>query len=374
MFSDTYFPYISGVVRSIERLSEGLRQRGHRVTVFGPRYMGYTDDKTTAEDIRRCRALPIYPAGNIVFPLPSLSSLYREAKESEVDIIHSHSPFTMGLAAIQVGRRLDVPVVFTHHSVYHEYAIYAPKPLRRPTERVILDWVNHYVHQVDLVVAPSVNTQEFVRVAYDIESVVVSNPILIGSNRVCDAPPVSAEPIILYVGRLGKEKHLPLLIQAYSLVRQKVPARLVLVGDGPERSTVEELAEDLGVRQGITITGFLSYSEVSYWYRQATVFAFPSDKETQGMVVLEALAHGVPVIAVESEASQAIFETCRAGHVTESDPAAMAEAILDVLAAPDGLKRMSEEGRVYARRFSPASVAAEMERVYASIGGREQEG
>jgi 1,2-diacylglycerol 3-alpha-glucosyltransferase len=366
MFSDTYFPYISGVVRSIERLSEGLRGRGHEVTIFGPRYLGYSDDADKMEHVSRCRALPIYPPGNIVFPLPNIASMIRQVKEMNVDIIHAHSPFTMGLAALQVGRRLDIPVVFTHHSVYHEYAIYAPKPLRSSTERAILNWVNHYVQHADLVVTPSPATREFVRTTYGVDCEVVSNSIVVGlANGTSRAQEADlSEPVLLYVGRLGKEKRLPLLIRAFSLVSKQIPVRLVLVGDGPERSTVEELAEELQVGRLITITGFLPYAEVSHWYRQASIFTFPSDKETQGMVILEALAHGVPVVAVRSQASQAVLDVCQAGRITEPEPGAMAQTIATMLADPQALAAMSVEGRAYAKNFSPARVAERMEQVY----------
>lgn len=366
MFSDTYFPYISGVVRSIERLSEGLRGRGHVVTIFGPRYAGYSDDANKIEHVSRCRALPIYPPGNIVFPLPHIASMTRRVREMNVDIIHAHSPFTMGLAALQVGHRLGIPVVFTHHSVYHEYAIYAPKPLRSPTEWAILNWVNHYVQHADLVVTPSMATSEFVRAAYGVDCVVVSNPIVgVIANGTSDTQRADlSEPILLYVGRLGKEKRLPLLIRAFALVRKQVPARLVLVGDGPERLTVGELAEELQVYQFITMTGFLPYAEVSHWYRKAIILAFPSDKETQGMVILEALAHEVPVVAVRSQASEAVLDVCQAGCLTEPNPGAMARTIVAMLSDPLALARMGAEGRAYAQSFSPACVAESMERVY----------
>jgi 1,2-diacylglycerol 3-alpha-glucosyltransferase len=369
MFSDTYFPYISGVVRSIERLSDGLRERGHTVTIFGPRYMGHSHDADKMEQISRCPALPIYPPGNIVFPLPSIVSLTRQVRTMKVDVIHAHSPFTMGLAALQVGRRLDIPVVFTHHSVYHEYAVYFPKPLRAPTERAILHWVSHYVQQADQVVVPSLATREFVRETYGVDCAVVSNPIVGPHNGTSKSNRADlSAPILVYVGRLGKEKRLPLLIQAFSLVRKKTPAHLVLVGDGPERAHLEELAEELRVGRFITITGFLPYDQVSDWYQRANVFVFSSDKETQGMVMLEALAHGVPVVAVRSEASEAIFDVCRAGCITESEPGPMAQAIMAMLSDPQALAQMSEEGLMYAQRFSPERIAERMERVYQLAG------
>jgi 1,2-diacylglycerol 3-alpha-glucosyltransferase len=363
MFSDTYFPYISGVVRSIERLAAALRERGHEVTIFGPSYWGHKDEAGAC--IRRCPALPLYPPANIVLSLPSLTATIKALKEQQIEIVHVHSPFVMGITGVKAARRLGIPVVFTHHSVYHEYAVYAPKPLRARAESLILHWLDDFVHMVDGVIAPSCSTQSFVLSAYGIQATVISNPIAAiagtGEQRIR-----SEEPLLVFVGRLGKEKNLPLLIRAFALVHQKRAARLVLVGDGPERAALERLAGELGVVTDMTITGFVSYQEVCRWYREATLFTFPSTNETQGMVILEALAHGVPVVAAESEVSCTVAASCPAVLAVPVTAEDMAEAILRTLAHAQ-LHVLGEEGRRFAQSFTATQVAQQMEEYYDKV-------
>lgn len=367
MFSDTYFPYISGVVRSIERLSEALRLRGHTVTIFGPRYYGYHDAADSG--IRRCMSLPLYPPANIVLAMPHLSDVTAALEASGVDVVHAHSPFIMGKVAVKAARKLGLPVVFTHHSVYHEYAVYAPRPLRQKAEKVIIQWLDAYVHSVDAVIAPSAGTREFIRSAYGVDATVISNPITAPAEPWLTTTQSDKRniPLLLFVGRLGKEKNIPLLLQAFALVRKHKAARLVLVGDGPERKALMRMAGELGISADLTITGFLPYAEVSAWYSKAALFVFPSYNETQGMVILEALAHGVPVVAVQSEASRAVLDECQSGRVTAAEPEPMAEAVLELLTEPAQLAQLGIDGSTYAQRFTAEGVAAQMENLYAKL-------
>lgn len=365
MFSDSYYPYISGVVRSIERLSNGLRAQGHRVTIFGPSYPGHRQEEAAEVDVQRCPSLPISLSNNMVIPLPKIGFTLRTATELDLDIIHSHSPFTMGQVALTAARELDIPVVFTHHSLYHTYSIYAPKLLQRSTEKMILEKVERYVQSVDAVISPSPGTSEFIRRAYGIRSTVISNPIMMGRPD----PTVEKEstPTLIFVGRQAKEKNLDLLIRAFALVRRQVEARLVLVGDGSERHTLENLVEDLGIADSVKITGFLSFDEVVKWYRRASIFLFPSYNETQGMVMLEAMAHGLPVIAVRSEASKNILDECDGGIACDATPHDMAEKTLQLLHSPHRLEAMSHAAAQYAAGFSTESIALQVEGFYRSV-------
>lgn len=362
MFSDTYTPYVSGAVRSVERLSEALRQRGHQVTIVGPSYPGHHDE--VSSNIIRSSALPIYPPGNIVLAMPLIKSLAKQLQNAGVDVIHAHSPFIMGHAAARIAEYLDVPIVFTHHSVYPEYAVYAPTFLRASTEKVIGNWLNKYVHRIDAIIAPSANTAAYIREQYGIEATVISNPIAAPGFRKAKPQDFDSPPLLLFVGRLGKEKNLPLLLQAFALVVKQVEAKLVLVGDGPERADLELLAADLGIEKYMQITGYQPYEEVSHWYERATLFVFPSLIETQGMVILEALGHGVPVVAVESEASNAALAECQAGRIVGPNPEHFAAGIVELLQKKDTLPVMGERGCRCVQQYTAASIACRMEELY----------
>jgi 1,2-diacylglycerol 3-alpha-glucosyltransferase len=365
MFSDTYTPYVSGAVRSVERLSEALRQRGHQVSIVGPSYPGHHDEVNS--HVIRSSALPIYPPGNIVLAMPHIRPLAKQLQKAGVDVIHAHSPFIMGHAAARIAEYLGVPIVFTHHSVYPEYAVYAPAFLRPSTEKMISNWLDKYVHRIDAVIAPSANTAAYIREHYGIEAAVISNPIAAPGYRKARKPNTDEPPLLLFVGRLGKEKNLQLLLQAFALVVRQVGAKLVLVGDGPERADLEQSAVDLGVDMHVQITGYQPYEVVSHWYEQATLFVFPSLIETQGMVILEALGHGVPVVAVESEASIAALSECQAGRIVAPDPESFAAGILELLQRKDELSIMGERGCRCVQQYTAAGIACRMEELYARV-------
>lgn len=365
MFSDTYLPYVSGAVRSIERLSEGLRERGHEVTIFAPAY--WNCHQPQIPNVQRTLSLPIYPPANIVLPLPRPHSTLQRAQQLGIDIIHAHSPATMGRTAIYVARHLSVPVLFTHHSVYHEYACYAPTPLQPLVARSLWRWMANYCHQVDQVIAPSANTQELIHLHYGLASTVISNPIPLAENNNSIAAKDLEHPILLYVGRLAKEKNLSLLIRAFAEVRSSRAAHLVLVGDGPERKPLAEKVNALGLQNDVTFTGVLPFEQVVHWYAKAALFMFASTKETQGMVILEALAHGVPAVAVRSPVNQEVLEPAKAGWLTKDDPTDMAAITLNALSNATALQEIANRGRSYASRFTTTSVAAQMEDLYTSL-------
>ena len=378
MFSDSYLPYVSGAVRSLERLAAGLRDRGHTVTIFVPTYRGYSDSENAAT-IERCSSIPIYAPAHLVLALPRPGWALARLRELGVDIVHTHSPATLGRTAVSVGRKLDVPVVFTHHSVYHEYACYAPAFLQPLARRAIVRWISGFCRSVDQVIAPSHNTQEYIRRTYGLESAVVSNPIPAAGAAEAAVATAAApsdgahmaaptkdmrRPVLIYAGRLAPEKNLSLLIEAFAAIRAQREAQLVLVGDGPERARLTALAQKFHVESDMTITGFLPYDELLAWYAKAALFLFPSSKETQGMVILEAMAQGVPAVAVNSPVNAEVLQLSGAGWLAPTQPAAMAEAVVRALADPERLKQVAAQGRQYAGKFTTANVAAQVEAVY----------
>ncbi len=126
-------------------------------------------------------------------------------------------------------------------------------------------------------------------------------------------------------------------------------------------------AQRLQIAEDVVVTGFLPFAAVAEWYARAALFLFPSVRETQGMVMLEALAHGVPAVAVDSAVNAEVLQPAQAGCLTAPEPETMAAAVVQALAAPEKLREWAERGRSYAGRFTPASIAGQVEAVYASL-------
>jgi len=374
MYSDTYLPYISGAVRSLERLAGGLRDMGHQVSLFVPAYgrqqeevIPYKARQENGNVVYRVSSIPLYPPANIVLSMPSKRRLEELTKELGVDIIHTHSPATMGRAAAEVGRRLNIPVVFTHHSMYHQYSCFAPKPLKPLIERVVLHWIRDYCRSVSAIIAPSVSVQKEIRRLYNLPSTVISNSIPAVASEGLPWSERLADPLLVYVGRLSLEKNLDLALNAFALVRKVTPARLAFIGAGPMKKTLLAKAHTLKLDKCIIFTGPLSFGQVSEYLHRAALFLFPSFRETQGMVVLEALAHGVPSLTLCTPVNQEIADECEACVMVKPVAEEMAAAIADLLLSPQKLEELSNIGRIYARKYLVENIALETEKFYKSV-------
>ncbi len=296
-FTDSYLPTVNGVTYTIRTWAECWRDRGGRMDVVYPRS---AHDPTEGEHPVRSLRFPFYDGYRLGVPrvpddLP------------DVDIVHAHTPFSLGIAGLRLARRSDVPLVASYHTPTAEYAEYvAPGPrttsgLRRASRR----WERWFFNRADLVLAPSEITRTRLR-----ESVGVVTPISVLSNGVdidrfhtVDTAGFrkqhgldGARPLVGYTGRHGYEKRLDELIDAAA----GLDITLVLGGDGPARGDLERRADDQGV--DARFLGFLDRDLLCEFYAALDLFAFPSPVETQGMVAMEAAACGTPVVGADSGA------------------------------------------------------------------------
>jgi glycosyltransferase involved in cell wall biosynthesis len=173
------------------------------------------------------------------------------------------------------------------------------------------------------------------------------------------------EIVMISVGRLASEKNWELLLQATALVRKDYPSfRLVLVGDGPERKSLEDLAKELGIRKYVTFIGSLSFSEIPSYMKAANIFGFASVTETQGLATLEAMAAGLPVVAVEASGTRDILKDGRQGYLVENDPEALASGIRKLLANPYRMQRFAEAAYKRAQSFNIQQLTEKLLDVY----------
>lgn len=335
-FADSYRPYISGVVQSMDITARHLRELGHHVSLVVP---SYPDLPAAAEpDVIRVPSLPagVYPSLRIGLPIAIWPG------RPPFDVLHAHSPFTLGLAAVRLGARYDLPVVFTVHSLYDEYVRYLPLhgdgPLSLPgladKDRTVVapgavpglaasavrTYVTALLNRCARIVAPSRHVQAALW-DWGVEQPVAVIPTGVDQDALLAA---GATPdmrrrlgipagafVWLYVGRLAPEKEVAFLVRAFArFARSGIPARLLVVGDGPERSRLEELAAELGVAGQVLLTGALPFSNVAACYRAADLFTYACRVDTQGLVLAEAAAVGLPALAV---ACPAAIEVVRPG-------------------------------------------------------------
>ncbi len=373
LFTNNYRPLVNGLATSVETTARALRQKGHEAIVVAPRYPQAPRREMAVLRVPSCRT-PTHHAYRL--PFPRWPGTARAVRSLGLDIYHAQHPFLLGAAAGRWARQAARPLVFTYHTRYDRYAHYAPGPTQL-LARLALRRALAFAARADLVIAPGPS------VARDLRARGLQSRIEILPTGV---PPVAqagrgnrterrlalhldgGSPLCLCVGRLAREKNLAFLLAAFALVRRAVPtARLILVGEGDDRSRLERLSADLGLTQAVEFVGSVPHEAIPGYYLAADVFLFPSTSDTQGLVALEALAAGLPVVAVTSEAALDLLRDGRSGLLAPEDPGAFARAVVTLWGQADRRQAMSEAGRQVAAEFTPERCAERLLAVYREL-------
>jgi len=338
-FTDSFRPYTSGVVRSIETYTRELSALGHTVYTFAPSYPGcQPEDKVF-------RYLSIQSPTNKDFSLaiPFSFSLNQVIQKIGIQVIHAHSPFLLGRHGARHAKRSNIRLVFTHHTMYDQYAHYSPIA-RNLAKSLVKKIAFDYCNQCDLIIAPTRIVNDYLRTGG------VSKPIEVLPTGIELDEFVNLDrgwlrkaynidenrSILLHVGRLGAEKNIGFLLQAAAGIIKQIPeVVLVLVGGGPKTVELKQLARDLGVIDNVIFTGLLPREELVQAYGGADLFIFASLTETQGLVLGEAKAAGLPVVAVKASGSSEMVITGSDGILTELNLEEFQNAAISLLRNPD---------------------------------------
>ena len=345
--SDTYLPETNGIVTAIVRHTRGLGKRGHEFLILCPRYG--VDDPGGAEPVRVERYPALSAASNAEthVALPSLSRMVRMLREFGPDIIHVHTPLPIGVSGVIAAKRLGVPLVQTYHSYVPGFMQYAGLTrllkLDRGPRHTKETWFSWFLTRAlydrsDLVLAPSRALVELLR-RHGLKP-----PARDYTNGIdlAEFPPKAHWGLrrrIMHCGRLGFEKNTEVVVEAYArFVAERDGWQLHLLGEGPAEHYLRELIERLGIGDQVRFEGFVSREHLAESYREADIYATASTIETQGIVVLEAMASGTPVVGVDALAVPEMATHERDGFmVAPYDPDAMASAFAR-LADDDALR------------------------------------
>jgi 1,2-diacylglycerol 3-alpha-glucosyltransferase len=373
LFTNNFRPLANGLATSVETFALAFRQAGHAVSVVAPRYPGLPPIEPGILRVPGLRA-PTHHA--YVLPLSRWPGVARAVMALHLDLFHAQHPYLIGPAAARWARRAGRPLVFTWHTHYERYAHYVPGPSRL-MGLLALRRALRFANRADLVIAPTAAVAaglkaRGVRAPIEVIPTGVSLPSAFGAEaRSARRRALGIEPqgpVFLSVGRLAREKNQAFLLHAFVRVRRDLPgARLFLVGDGDDRPRLLRLAGELGLGGAVRFVGVVPHEQVNEYCGAADLFLFPSTTETQGLVVLEALATGVPVVAVASEAAAELLADGAAGVMTPEDPQRFAASVVALWNAPERRRGMGAAGRAMAARFSPGASAARLLRWYQSL-------
>ncbi len=309
LFTETYLPYINGVVTHVKILKEGLESLGHEVLIV-------TADASTKkhyikDGILHCPATHFKKFYNYSIAQPLSFGRLREIKNFNPDVIHIHNEFGIGLSGVLAAKNLGIPSVYTLHTIYDDYIHYiAPKMLTGMTKRAMWRYTRYFSNRVMAITGPSPKCEEFLRLAG------VKKPIYIIPNSVevdsFDSDKVSTQQkdavrskyniptnafVACFVGRLGKEKSVDVLLTNWKeLITPADHMYLLIVGNGPQHSELEDMAKEFGIDNMVRFTGPIPHGDIPPYYAACDVYLTASLSEAYSISMLEGMASGLPVL------------------------------------------------------------------------------
>ncbi len=369
-FTDGFLPQPNGVAISVFESAKELQARGHEVFIIAPKYPGYVDREANVIRLSSVKIIK-QPETRLA---PSLPDKYlRRVLSMDFDIIHGHSGGPITLLGWEIARTRKIPFVVTYHTLWSRYTHYFFKG-KIVTPRLMERATKLFGNRVDYLIAPTARVEKELR-SYGVKKPIAVVPSGIdtdrfkqeGSGLLRKKLGLRNQPILLFVGRLGREKSIDFIIKSFSQVHKKAAsANLVLIGDGPERKKLASLAKRLGIAKNIHFVTHVKNEEIHKAYHDATVFVFSSTTETQGLVVLEALSSGVPVVAIDDPAYECV-ENGKNGFLVKRDKSEFALKILSIIENKELRANLSKNALETAKKFSVKSMVSSLERVYLSL-------
>jgi 1,2-diacylglycerol 3-alpha-glucosyltransferase len=379
--SDVYFPRVNGVSTSIETFRRDLIALGHEVTLVAPEYAGSGSGQPAeaSPSILRvaARKVPRDPEDRIM----SWSALRRALRglgPRRFDVVHIHTPFLAHYAALRFAHEFKVPILATYHTLFEEYLhYYVPVLPRAVTGPFARRFSRSQCNQLDLIIAPSRAMHDALR-SYGIVRRIEILPTGLPRDRYVagDGGAFRARhgigadrPILLFVGRAAHEKNIGFLLQMLAELRRRRPDVLLMIaGEGPALADLRAQALQLQLGESVHFMGYFDRGgELNDCYSAANIFVFASLTETQGLVLLEAMAQGVPVVAIPKMGTVDILAPQRGCRHAPSTIDGFAATVDVLLADPQGLKALGAEAQEYALQWGSLRSAQRLAQLYQSL-------
>ncbi|MFN3544783.1 MAG: glycosyltransferase [Thiobacillus sp.] len=375
MVSDVYFPRVNGVSTSIQTLRQGLAEAGHASVLVAPDYPGAPPE----DGIVRVPGwqIPRDPEDRLMHPRALAAALDR-LDPADFDLVHIHTPFLAHRAGVRWARKHGLPCVETYHTLFeeyfHHYLPFLPKAWLAAAARRIS---RKECDGVSAVIAPSSAmkaTLEAYGVARPIH--VIPTGLNLADFAHCDGPAFRARhaipperPVMAYVGRVAFEKNLDFLLAVTEAVRRELPdVLLVIAGEGPARPALERAVSKRALTDHVRFVGYLERkTELPACYCAADVFVFASKTETQGLVLLEAMALGVPVVGLAAMGTKDVLKEGEGCRIAPDDVAGFAAVVVPLLADRAAARALGAVGRAYAATWSEARMVESVLALYRDL-------
>ncbi|EUJ35011.1 group 1 glycosyl transferase [Listeria weihenstephanensis FSL R9-0317] len=375
IFTDTFFPQISGVATSIKTMEKELTKRGHNVYIFT------TSDPQADLEAEQGKVFRFSSFPFVFFPerriaIAGTQKIAHLIKRLEIDVIHTHTEFSMGLLGKKMAKKFHLPVLHTYHTMYEDYLHYIGKG-KLIGQGVVQRLSRAFCDSMDTVIVPTEKVQMSLR------SYGVTNPIRViptgtefrsfqpgrfdkdGLSQLKTDLGISPEDkVVVSIGRVAQEKGIDIIVKAFPSVVERLPnAKLLIVGDGPSRKELEELAFTEDISKSVIFAGEQDWETIGRYYQLGDVFVSASTSETQGMTYIEAMASGIPVIAKTDRSNENLILDRKTGRSFKEDwqlPAMLQETLMQ----PEVAEQLVANALEHIQHFSAEQFGTNIEQLY----------
>jgi len=345
--TNTYAPHVGGVARSVEAFASEYRKRGHSVLVVAPTFRDMPENE---KGVFRVPAIQNFNTSDFSVALPFHQGLSEVLDEFKPDIVHSQHPFLLGMTAMRVARYRQLPLIFTHHTLYEQYTHYVPGD-SPALKRFVIDLATRYANQCDQVFAPSESIQQLlldrgvnkpitvVPTGVSLEKFATGNGKAVRKRlRIPDQ-----HYVVGHLGRLAPEKNLEFLSRSVvDFMSRRADSHFIVIGTGPSEARIRAIFREANLEDRLHVLGILTSQDLADAMHAMNVFVFASHSETQGMVLTEAMAAGLPVIALDAPGVREVVRDGYNGRLLK------AGTISDFSTAIQGMATLSaQETRVF---------------------------
>lgn len=379
IFTETYTPYISGLVTSEIMLKKALEKQGHEVYVVTANLESFKYDYDEKERVLKIPGIPtgIYDSRlSSIYPVRAVNKI----KSWNLDVIHSQTEFAIGTFARLFAKQYNIPLVHTYHTMYEDYIYYITKGYFERSSKKLLEYFTKFYCETTAteLIVPTNKTYKLFKEKYKFEKNINIIPTGIEVERFYDENIDNNELkelrktlnidkddfILLFVGRLAEEKNIEFLIKAEKkLKEQNNNIKLLIVGDGPDKEKYEKDAESLGLADNIIFTGKTAWEDMPYYYHLADIFVTASKTETQGLTIIEAMASNVVPVCMRDEAFSSMVTEELDGLFFETEKEYV-DHIMRLYNNPKELEKFDKQARIQAETYSSKYYGERVLEVY----------